>query len=116
MGYPKYGGIGGKGGDVILRAEEGNLTQNWFFFNNLCLLSFLIYTFIGATFKSILNKYPNKLIKGKVGSNSHQTCILGKQGENAVICVPPGVQVINDKYQIIGMNSIFIFIFVYKKH
>lgn len=73
QGIAKYGGVGGKGGDVILACTEG------------------------VTLKRILDKYPERRFIAKTGKNSGKHYLLGENGENLVIAVPPGVTVRNDE-------------------
>lgn len=78
MGFPKYGGIGGKGGNVIVVATEG------------------------VTLKSLLNKNPTKRFIAANGGNSHKNRILGESGADITIPVPVGVTVLNDFGQVLG--------------
>ncbi|XP_065223273.1 GTP-binding protein 10 homolog isoform X2 [Planococcus citri] len=78
MGYPKFGGVGGKGGDVILAAKEG------------------------STLKNVLTKYPDRKIRASKGIDSNSRFILGKPGKSHIIDVPVGVDVMDNQRRIIG--------------
>ncbi|XP_073969973.1 GTP-binding protein 10 isoform X2 [Rhodnius prolixus] len=67
MGYPKYGGVGGAGGDIYIVAKEG------------------------STLKEIKNKFPEKRIAAGNGSNAHQRCIVGLKGRDVTIQAPLGI-------------------------
>ncbi|XP_021930492.1 GTP-binding protein 10 homolog isoform X3 [Zootermopsis nevadensis] len=77
MGFPKYGGIGGKGGSVIVVAKEG------------------------VTLKSLITRNPTKRFIAENGGNSHKNRILGEPGADITIQVPPGVTVWNDFGQVL---------------
>ncbi|XP_065223274.1 GTP-binding protein 10 isoform X3 [Planococcus citri] len=77
MGYPKFGGVGGKGGDVILAAKEG------------------------STLKNVLTKYPDRKIRASKGIDSNSRFILGKPGKSHIIDVPVGVDVMDNQRRII---------------
>ncbi|RWS05852.1 GTP-binding protein 10-like protein, partial [Dinothrombium tinctorium] len=72
-GLPRYGGIGGKGGDVIV--ESRSKIEN---------------------LKSILNRHPSKRVKASAGECSKRFRLLGKPGEDIVIECPVGVTVTTD--------------------
>jgi len=69
MGHPKYGGIGGKGGSVIVVAEED------------------------ITLAQVLKKNHTRLYKASPGENSHVHRLVGEAGADLVIPVPVGVTV-----------------------
>ncbi|CAH0391124.1 unnamed protein product [Bemisia tabaci] len=78
-GLPKFGGIGGNGGSVIIEAEEG------------------------ATLKSIRQKYSDyDKISASVGNPSKKASILGKKGDDHVIPVPKGISAYDRQGNIIG--------------
>lgn len=77
-GLPKYGGIGGKGGDVYLEADKK------FSLKKLKLL------------------FPNQKFSADRGEDSRRFCILGNPGSDIVIKCPPGVSVITDQKITIG--------------
>ncbi|XP_046993741.1 GTP-binding protein 10 homolog [Schistocerca americana] len=77
-GLPKYGGVGGKGGDVYAVAKEG------------------------ITLKDVQKKFPTKRISATSGGNSLRTSILGKPGEDKVIEVPTGITVIDEHKRTLG--------------
>ncbi|XP_071451026.1 GTP-binding protein 10 homolog [Hetaerina americana] len=72
MGYPKYGGVGGKGGNVYVVAKEG------------------------AQLQQIVKKFPRKLIAAQSGESSRQKCILGQPGKDVHLNVPVGIFVIDE--------------------
>lgn len=78
FGFPRYGGEGGKGGDVCLVATEG------------------------MNLKDFLKKYPLKKLRAEMGSNSHSRRILGQSGEDKKVNVPTGITVYDDKNILIG--------------
>lgn len=78
MGFPKYGGIGGKGGNVNVVANEG------------------------VTLRSLLTENPTKRFSAQNGGNSHKNRILGEPGADITIPVPVGVTVANDFGQVLG--------------
>ncbi|XP_050429870.1 GTP-binding protein 10 homolog [Adelges cooleyi] len=78
FGYPKYGGLGGKGGDICLVATGG-----------MTLIEFL-------------TKYPHKQLRAETGGNSHSRRILGLVGEDKKVNVPTGITVYDDKNNLIG--------------
>lgn len=77
-GLPRYGGIGGKGGDVYLKAVS-----------NISL-------------KDVVNKKPNKRYIAGEGEPSRKYRILGRPGEDLTIDVPIGISVINQNKILIG--------------
>ncbi|KAF0764543.1 GTP-binding protein 10 [Aphis craccivora] len=78
FGFPRYGGEGGKGGDVCFVATEG------------------------MTLKDFLRKYPLKKIRAETGGDSHSRRILGQNGEDKKVNVPTGITVYDDKNVLIG--------------
>nr|CAG4634954.1 EOG090X0ACU [Alona affinis] len=69
MGHPKYGGVGGKGGDVIFVANEE------------------------TTLNRILRDHPERHVKGKEGENSHPHRLVGEKGSDYILPVPIGISV-----------------------
>lgn len=67
MGYPKYGGIGGKGGDVYVEAKES------------------------LTLKNVVRKNPEKRFSAGNGGNSRVHRILGERGTDLNVVCPTGV-------------------------
>lgn len=78
FGFPRYGGEGGKGGDVCFVATEG------------------------MTLKDFLRKYPLKKLRAETGGDSHSRRILGQNGEDKKVNVPTGITVYDDKNVLIG--------------
>ncbi|XP_066986642.1 GTP-binding protein 10 homolog isoform X3 [Macrobrachium rosenbergii] len=74
MGYPKFGGVGGKGGDVYVEAVAEQ------------------------TLSKTLRAEPEKRWQGGVGGNSRKVRILGEAGEDKIIPVPLGTAVRLDKF------------------
>ena len=81
-GLPQYGGIGGRGGDVYVRAKEGfSLTD--------------------------LSKYvKNKTLVAGTGFDSSKKGILGENGEDLIINVPSGVIVYHQNGTLIGKKML----------
>ncbi|GLH12480.1 GTP-binding protein 10 [Gryllus bimaculatus] len=77
-GLPKYGGIGGKGGDVFLVAEKD------------------------TKLKRVLSKLPTKRIAAGSGGHSENKKLLGEPGNDIVIEVPVGVSVFDEYGRVIG--------------
>jgi len=69
MGHPKYGGVGGKGGSVIVVAKEE------------------------VTLGQVLKKNNARLYKAGAGENSHVHRLVGEAGSDVVIPVPTGITV-----------------------
>ncbi|XP_068223417.1 GTP-binding protein 10 homolog isoform X2 [Palaemon carinicauda] len=78
MGYPKFGGVGGKGGDVYVEAVEGQ------------------------TLNKTLRAEPEKRWYGSVGGSSRKVRILGETGEDKIIPVPLGTTIKVDKIRTLG--------------
>lgn len=77
-GLPKYGGVGGKGGDVYLEVHEH------------------------YTFKQFKLDYSSQMFVAERGDDSRRFCILGAPGTDLNIKCPPGVSVITDQKITIG--------------
>nr|CAD7604186.1 unnamed protein product [Timema genevievae] len=78
MGFPKYGGVGGKGGSVyVLAKEEGDL-------------------------KSVSKEHSSKRVLAGHGSNSHKNRVLGCPGEDRYVEVPLGVTIIDEHGRVLG--------------
>lgn len=105
MGVPKYGGIGGKGGDVVLETKEGNQSRSMSFRTHQSSFLHLIpvYFILGVLLHNLEQQYKQKIVKAATGSNAHATCILGRSGTDKIISVPPGIVVVNEFNQIIGI-------------
>ncbi|KAF4532605.1 hypothetical protein B566_EDAN014862 [Ephemera danica] len=78
MGYPKYGGLGGKGGDIYLVAKEGE------------------------TLTTVLKTWPLKKIIANSGGNSKTNKLMGEPGEDKLVDVPIGVCIIDQQGRILG--------------
>ncbi|XP_052797217.1 GTP-binding protein 10-like [Mya arenaria] len=78
QGYPKFGGIGGKGGDVMIRAHEK------------------------STLEKIVTINPLKRFTAASGGNSSRKILLGSSGEPHIIPVPLGVTISTDEGRVIG--------------
>lgn len=82
-GLPNFGGIGGKGGDVIIecktKGKQGDL---------ISLKDVFFKTFKGDSAKQRL--------EGGPGSNSRKIRVLGEPGIPKILEVPPGVVVTDD--------------------
>ncbi|XP_042213921.1 GTP-binding protein 10 homolog isoform X2 [Homarus americanus] len=83
MGLPRFGGIGGKGGDIYVEAKED------------------------FTLKKTLNAEPRKRWSAADGGNSHKFRIIGEPAESLSIPVPVGTTVRLDGVKILGeVNSV----------
>lgn len=78
QGYPRYGGIGGKGGDVIIRAQKK------------------------VKFQDLVDVNPTKRYTAGTGANSSKKMLIGNPGEDQIIPVPIGVTVSNDEGRVLG--------------
>lgn len=77
-GLPKYGGVGGQGGDVFVVATEDE------------------------SLAGVIKKWPKKRIAAGHGTNSHHNYILGPPGQPAKIEVPLGITVLRDDGRVVG--------------
>ncbi|CAL4185573.1 unnamed protein product [Meganyctiphanes norvegica] len=77
-GFPKFGGIGGKGGDIYVETVEKQ------------------------TLAGTLSKNPEKRYIANNGGHSKQHCIIGQPGEDLVIPVPSGITVTSDNNKNLG--------------
>ncbi|EEB10830.1 conserved hypothetical protein [Pediculus humanus corporis] len=83
MGLPKYGGVGGKGGDVYVEARKK--------------------TILNHTWK----KYSKLLVTAESGENSKTMKVFGKPGNDVIIPVPPGVVVYDEFMRKMGeLNAV----------
>lgn len=78
MGMPKYGGVGGNGGNIFAVGKEG------------------------ITLKDIVAKNTSKRITAKNGENSHSKCILGSPGSDINIDTPLGVTILTESGKKLG--------------
>nr|XP_053631800.1 GTP-binding protein 10 homolog [Cherax quadricarinatus] len=78
MGFPRFGGVGGNGGDVYVEAEKD------------------------YSLKKTLKAQPGKRWIADAGGNSSKFCILGKAAENLVIPVPLGITVKLAAHKVLG--------------
>jgi len=85
MGHPKYGGIGGKGGNVEVIAKED------------------------ITLAQTLKKNHTRLYKASPGENSHIHRLAGESGADLVIPVPVGITVYSQTGVKIGKAIFFSF-------
>ncbi|CAF2749160.1 unnamed protein product [Rotaria sp. Silwood2] len=76
-GIKKYGGIGGQGGHVLVRGKRH------------------------LTLRNVYEKNLAKRYIASDGEHSHKTCLNAKAGENLIIHVPLGIQVIRDNGELI---------------
>ncbi|KAL1512507.1 hypothetical protein ABEB36_002089 [Hypothenemus hampei] len=77
-GLPKFGGIGGNGGNVIVEAKEG------------------------ITLENVFKQNRTKRYVAQAGKNASHNFILGTPGENVVFEVPVGVSVLTDLRKKLG--------------
>ncbi|XP_039280198.1 GTP-binding protein 10 homolog [Nilaparvata lugens] len=68
-GCPKYGGIGGNGGNVTLKVNDG------------------------AKLSDVLRQYPRKVVAAEDGRDSKKHCIAGNRGKDKIVLIPPGITV-----------------------
>lgn len=80
-GLPKFGGVGGQGGDVILKAKE---------FHNL---------------EMVLKQHSTKRIHADHGKHSSHNFILGPPAENIEVVVPTGVTIYCDNNNLGELNK-----------
>ncbi|KAL1137950.1 hypothetical protein AAG570_009645 [Ranatra chinensis] len=78
MGFPKYGGLGGPGGNVCVVGKEG------------------------ITLKDVLKTFKTKQVKAGNGENSHKNCILGEKGNDVIIEAPLGISLYDETGAKIG--------------
>ncbi|ESO88010.1 hypothetical protein LOTGIDRAFT_193870 [Lottia gigantea] len=78
QGHPRFGGIGGDGGNVVIRASKN------------------------TSLKSVFRLYPTKRFSAPTGKNSQKYRLLGDPGENLKIDVPVGISVQTDSGRVIG--------------
>uniref|UniRef100_V9KYH1 GTP-binding protein 10 n=1 Tax=Callorhinchus milii TaxID=7868 RepID=V9KYH1_CALMI len=78
MGLGRFGGEGGKGGDVFVVAKAD------------------------ITLKKLKDKHPEKRFVGEVGANSSIRSLKGKKGKDCEIYAPVGISVTTDKGKVIG--------------
>lgn len=72
MGLPRYGGQGGRGGNVYLVAKENE------------------------TLKRMSDRLKSRKLAGMPGGNSNSNQILGTIGEDLTVPVPTGITVLDD--------------------
>ncbi|XP_075538708.1 GTP-binding protein 10 [Dermacentor variabilis] len=77
-GFPRYGGIGGSGGSVYLKASDK------------------------IELRDVVKEYPDKRVNAGHGHNSKATQILGSAGTDITVKVPIGVSVYNGQNHLIG--------------
>jgi Obg family GTPase CgtA len=78
QGLPKYGGVGGEGGDVVVVAKQGQALIN------------------------VHNKHPDLRFTAGNGANSTKFCLKGDRGTDVEISVPPGVELLTDDGDVVG--------------
>ncbi|XP_063003569.1 GTP-binding protein 10 isoform X2 [Elgaria multicarinata webbii] len=78
MGFPRFGGEGGKGGDVWLVAHEK------------------------LTLKRIKDRYPTKRFVAGTGANSSIAALKGATGKDCEVKVPIGISVATDDGKLFG--------------
>ena len=78
QGLPKFGGVGGQGGNVVIVAKKQESLVN------------------------IRNKNPTRRFVAGNGGNGTKFCLSGERGKDIEIPVPPGVEVITDEGFVMG--------------
>lgn len=116
-GLPRYGGIGGNGGDVYVEAVKGKVTIVTHIYIYIIYLVTYTVQYIGSNcsivqqfvimfqdlscilphtehtlFKTMIAN-PKKRWSGNLGGNSRRFCIVGEAGKDVTIPVPKGVTV-----------------------
>lgn len=107
-GLAKYGGIGGKGGDVYIQADGAmSKTPNLYsIFSEVfqASRSKQLCHYVSAASKSCKTEFaryfqrdPKKqCLRAKPGKHSSRLCILGEFGDDVTLKVPPGVTIADD--------------------
>nr|XP_020640807.1 GTP-binding protein 10 isoform X2 [Pogona vitticeps] len=78
MGHPRYGGQGGKGGDVWLVADGR------------------------VTLKKMKSQYPKRRFVAGNGAHSSIVALKGAKGKDCEVNVPPGISVVTDDGKVFG--------------
>ncbi|XP_076463498.1 GTP-binding protein 10-like [Babylonia areolata] len=78
QGLPKYGGIGGKGGDIVVVCEKKQTLVNMY------------------------RRYPSRRFVAGSGGNCTKFSLCGEEGEDVELKVPPGVEVLTDEGHLLG--------------
>lgn len=78
QGLPKYGGVGGDGGNVLVVARKGEALIN------------------------LRRSNPTLRYVAGAGGNSTKFCLKGDKGADVEILVPPGVELVTDGGHVIG--------------
>ena len=78
QGLPKYGGVGGNGGSVVIVAKDKQTLVN------------------------VYKKYPTRRFVANNGGNSSKFCLCGEKGTDIEIAVPPGVEVLSEDDRVLG--------------
>ena len=81
MGLPRFGGIGGRGGNVYVKTAER------------------------ATLASVVMKDKKKRFHAGSGDNSTPRGVIGKPGADFTIEIPPGVSVYGEEGTLLGKIS-----------
>lgn len=78
QGLPKYGGPGGRGGNIVVVAKEKEALVN------------------------VRNRHPTRRFVAGCGGSSTKFCLIGEEGADVRISVPPGVEVLTDEGTVLG--------------
>ncbi|XP_014293902.1 GTP-binding protein 10 homolog [Halyomorpha halys] len=78
MGMPKYGGVGGNGGNIFAVGKEG------------------------VTLKDVVAKNVTKRITAMSGENAHSKCIVGSRGADIIINAPLGITIFSESGKKLG--------------
>lgn len=87
-GLPRYGGIGGAGGNVYVITKDGLNLEN------------------------VVNNLKTKRIKASSGGDSSAKGIIGKPGEDKVISVPSGITIYNQNGVLLGKHNLSSVMFI----
>lgn len=78
QGLPKYGGVGGQGGNVVIVAKKDRSLAN------------------------VRSRCPTRRFVAGNGGNSTKFCLSGDRGKDIEVAVPPGVEVLTDEGLVLG--------------
>ncbi|RZF45371.1 hypothetical protein LSTR_LSTR002814 [Laodelphax striatellus] len=81
-GCPKYGGIGGNGGNVSLKVNDG------------------------VRLSDVLRQFPRKIVSAENGKDSKKHCIAGPRGKDKIVQIPPGVTVCEGNRRLGDLNKV----------
>ena len=88
-GHPKYGGVGGKGGDVVFQCSDNttNVNKRHLQKPKVTELSSLYHLFT----KEFDGKSSNQHVKAKPGGDAIRSKLIGHEGQSRILKVSPVV-------------------------